>query len=149
MKKGRQKIILLLSSTKVKIMLMGMTIKIIRDSDDNPMLIQTFPLLVVPYLLLKQLLLTKEQEVRTVEQQKKYNNCLTERMIKLAAEHGYYFKLGSFPGVRRVSADELLPAVRLTGTVDVLVARGRQAAAGRGPSRLHGLHGRGSVGVAH
>ena len=24
-------------------------------------------------------------------QQKKYNNCLTERMIKLAAEHGYAF----------------------------------------------------------
>ena len=64
MKKGRQKIILLLSSTKVKIMLMGMTIKLIRDSDDNPMFIQTLSL-VVPYLLLKQLLLTKE--VQTVE----------------------------------------------------------------------------------
>ena len=24
-------------------------------------------------------------------QQKKYNNCLTERMIKLAGEHGYMF----------------------------------------------------------
>ncbi len=24
-------------------------------------------------------------------QQKKYNNCLTERMIKLAGEHGYVF----------------------------------------------------------
>ena len=24
-------------------------------------------------------------------QQKKYNNCLTERMVKLASEHGYMF----------------------------------------------------------
>ena len=39
-------------------------------------------------------------------QQKKYNNCLTERMIKLAEEHGYTFDptevCSSFPNEREV-----------------------------------------------